>query len=153
MSCGGETAPTSQARDAGDARAPRDSAATPLSDARARKDAAVVATLPLGSPCTADDQCLPDGGFGQPPACLGGPFPGGYCAILSSECSGGDCPEGGVCAQLTTERLTDVDGATVGAEVSEFCARTCTKPGDCRPGYECCGACLPPPLCGIVVQP
>ena len=77
MSCGGETAPTSQARDAGDARAPRDSAATPLSDARARKDAAVVATLPLGSPCTADDQCLPDGGFGQPPACLGGPFPGG----------------------------------------------------------------------------
>lgn len=75
----------------------------------------------MGDPCTSHDQCA-DG------ACLLETFmgwPGGYCSAWSFDISlCGYCPAGSVSLAL-------------GMEGPCYCARSCTVPGDCRPGYVC----------------
>lgn len=99
----------------------------------------------IGAPCDSGAQC-------PTRTCLGGAFPGGYCAQPMRDCTGG-CPAGSVCATVPGAVLLDGGESKGGL----YCLAACSGPGDCRPisqGYTCCQTlsatpvCLPLVLCG-----
>lgn len=119
--------------------------------------------LPIGSACTADNQC---GGVANPD-CLAGLYPlegvpgipsmtgltfaGGYCSAVPSCSSDAECDpsHGGRCFRpfhnATAQNWADLEtagglpsGSLSGLGTYGVCLKTCTAETDCRdPGYRC----------------
>lgn len=81
-----------------------------------------VPLLPVGAPCSTDDQCQP-GGSGAA-VCLTDGYQGGYCAVADCAAHGHDCPGNGSSSQCVSTP-------------ANRCLKLCSLDVDCRSGYAC----------------